>query len=70
MSEVKTTIQESGQAYVDEPIMAYLEPRGVSRSVSIAIGTRPAPRIPIVTGYDRVKLRWMKPDGKGGLVPR
>jgi hypothetical protein len=70
MSEIKDFIKADGQPYIDEPIMGYLEPTGVSRSVSMALGARPAPRIRIVTGYDRVKLRWLKPDGKGGLVPR
>lgn len=27
-------------------------------------------RRPILVGYTTVRLRWMKPDGKGGLVPR
>lgn len=26
--------------------------------------------MPLLVRYDRIALRWMKPDGKGGLVPR
>lgn len=66
---MKTTIEEEGQPYVDEPM--YAQPKVVSmieKSVASASGRRLAS--PIFIGYERVYLRWMKPDGKGGLVPK
>jgi len=33
-------------------------------------GSLPEVKKPILADHERVKLRWMKPDGKGGLTPR
>ena len=63
-----TTIKD-GQPYVDEPV--YLEPKRESKlQTSIReIFERPAaPQL--LSHYDRVKLRWMKPGPDGKLVPR
>jgi hypothetical protein len=69
MDDLKTSIEKDGQPYVDEAVIA--KPKSVSvihENVAYIFGSR-LPR-PITIGYNRVKLRWMKPDGKGGLVPK
>lgn len=67
----KTTIAHIGQGSVDEPI--YSERNQVSmigNAVRAAFNSPPDRRPRIVLGYQTVRLRWMKPDGRGGLVPR
>lgn len=54
------TVLEDGQSYVDSPVYG---------EVPVYCGKEP------MTGkalryFKRTPLRWMKPDGKGGLVPR
>ena len=63
-----TTITD-GQPYVDEPI--YLEPKPEStlQAAIREIFQRPAARR-LLSHYDHVKLRWMKPGPNGKLVPR
>lgn len=66
---LKTSITREGQGYVDDAVM--LRPKPVS-GVDVACAKafkRPLAR-PLLAGYERVPLRWMKPDGKGGLVPK
>lgn len=68
--ELKTTIAHEGQPYVDEPVYANPKQRSKSDlSVATAFGNDDHPRR-IEIGRERVLLRWMKPDGHGGLVPR
>jgi hypothetical protein len=72
---LKTEIAE-GQAYFDAPV--YVE---VSRAKPIALAinamrspddTSPVilPYIETLSHYERTRLRWMKPDGRGGLKPK
>ena len=66
---LRTAIRKDGQPYFDEPI--YVRPKRISlieKSVAYAF-KRPLPQ-PIKVGHERIELRWMKPDGKGGLVRR
>jgi hypothetical protein len=73
MSDVKTTITRDGQRYVDEPILARPKPASrVELSVQAAFDPQGLKRrpTPIVVGHERVMLRWVTPDGKGGLKPR
>lgn len=69
--EQKPIITKVGQRFADYPI--YVRPKkigAITQSVqSIFNPQSPLPR-PIMVGYERVELRWMKPDGKGGLIPR
>lgn len=74
---LKTTIERDGQRFVDEPIV--VRPKQERRSkVELAVQAAldpkgmflERPRQPIVVGHERVLLRWMTPDGKGGLKPR
>lgn len=56
---IKTTLKE-GESYVDEPAL---------KTVSLLCGKEPIEHQQL-SHYRRVPLRWMKPDGNGGLVPR
>ena len=69
MSELKTTILSEGQEYLDEPVYVFPKPiTQIEASMAAMYGLRlPQPKL---IGHDRVRLRWMKPDGKGGLIPR
>lgn len=74
-AKIRTTVQHDGQRYVDEPIYRDLRPReelrtDIAASVAAAFGHPQAKAIREVVGHERVRLRWMKPDGKGGLVPK
>ena len=55
-----------GQPFYDEPILA--RPKALAVSVSQAL--RISAPAPVVIGHERVRLRWMKRDRNGGLVPR
>ena len=68
-NKLKITIEHEGQGYVHEPV--YCDPLPISeldRHMAV-IFKRKLPE-PILIAYQKVNLRWMKPDGKGGLVPR
>ena len=71
-----TQVEKEGQRYVDEPV--YVEPRVdknfiLQASIAAIFSKQPMhfelPK-PILVGHNRVRLRWMEPDGKGGLKPR
>lgn len=67
---------EDGQSYVDEPI--YSSPKKLNNAIRSVFGgvtilhiCKQLPLWPeILVAYQHVKLNWMKPDGKGGLIPR
>ena len=61
LTEVK-----DGQPYVDEPVYVCANKLGeaVRRALKLPYLKR------ILVAYTYVKLRWMKPDGNGGVVPR
>ena len=68
---VKDKITKEGQEYVDDPVYTFPKPKSaISRAVSHALDPNAPPPKPILLGHERVTLRWMKPDGKGGLVPK
>lgn len=63
-------ITHAGQKWYDEPIRVFPKRKGlVEISVAKVIDPDWHPPSPIVVRRERVELRWMKPDGKGGLVP-
>lgn len=71
-SALKTTI-EDGQPYYDKPVIAApkILNKPLDMAVSAALNGGKAKIPPRITlGHQRVRLRWMKPDGKGRLVPR
>ena len=71
MSEpIKTNITHVGQPYVDEPAV-YYDPLPISqldRHMAVIFKRKLPERI--IAVYQKVNLRWMKPDGNGGLIPR
>ena len=51
-----------GQSFVDEPITVWPKPVPLMRlAVKQAVNPDRKPLRPIVTGYNRVKLNWVKP---------
>lgn len=56
-------VQPSEQEIVDQVLAARLSATPAQRQPIY-------PHIVDLTHYQRVRLRWMKPDGKGGFVPR
>ena len=70
MSTLKTTITKDGQRYLDEPILVQPKRQDpLERAIAEAYG-KLVVRPPITVGHERVRLRWMTGDGKGGLKPR
>ena len=63
-----TTIQD-GQPYVDEPVYLEPKPETLLQAAIREVFKRPAARR-LLSHYERVKLRWMKPGPDGKLVPR
>lgn len=65
MNDLVTEIKGEGQPYVDEPVYEY--PKKIALAVAVAF-ERWIPSL--LVRHDRIYLRWMKPDGNGGLIPR
>lgn len=68
-------ITKEGQQFYDRPIYNTMRPRAefvtpIARSVARAFKSQLPKVIVDLVGHERERLRWMKPDGKGGLVPR
>ena len=68
-----------GQKFFDEAVRVVVsKARALDLSIAAlfkragreATAIHLAPAITEISHYNRVPLRWMKPDGKGGLVPR
>jgi len=77
MSALKTAITHRHQRYLDEPIIVRpKEAPGARTSIAVQAALDPngffaeRVRAPITVGYERVLLRWMTSDGKGGLITR
>lgn len=72
-TDLKTTIKD-GQRYVDEPV--YVDPKRepfdvLRASVALALGgQKEPPKHSIVVRHERVRLRWLRPNGRGNLVER
>lgn len=74
MADPITEVKREGQKFLDEPVYASPKPELIT-NIALSVGAafnEGRPRAPrrILLGHERVQLRWMKPDGKGGLVPR
>jgi hypothetical protein len=72
MKPLLTSIKNVGQPYVDEPIK--VNPLPISRlegAIAGAFGgSIDRQKAPIVVSYQRIRLRWVKPDGNGGMIRR
>lgn len=68
-----TSILYEGQPFLDEPVRIYPKVKPTIQA-SVEAAFNPNGYLqnfkPITVRHERVKLRWMKPDGKGGLVPK
>jgi len=72
--KLRTNISHNSQKFVDQPV--YAVPKKeltsiIARSISKAINHDvDRTQKPVIVGHERVELRWMEPDGKGGLKPK
>jgi hypothetical protein len=62
-----TGIVNKEQTFFDEPVYVTIRPE---RSSLLAAAVSACFPSKFVGCYERVQLRWLKPDGKGGLVPK
>lgn len=67
---IKTEIEVVGQKFVDEPVYILVsKPKTLAAAIAAMVG-RAIPRsIYAISHYNRVPLRWLKPDRQGALVP-
>lgn len=83
MKRILTGIEREGQPYIDEPVMALVSNASpLALAVNTAVltlatpgkqaprGPRIRPRVEELDHYKRTPLRWVKPDGAGGFVPK
>jgi len=66
----RDSIGFDGQKYVDKAVYRPVSKPLPLSPIEEALGCKPARPLEELSHYERVRLRWMKPDGKGGLVPR
>lgn len=60
---LQTELNETGQPYIDVPV--YVAPKsmdGLRLALSLALGKCIEPPSPILTGHQRYRLRWKKPE--------
>lgn len=75
MKNIKTVISNHRQAYVDDAVYVTHKPIAELRS-QVAVGICEGFNLPQVQAisefshFERVRLRWMKSDGHGGLVQK
>lgn len=67
--QLRTKVKNDAQRFVDEPV--YVEPNKdavsiIARSISFALNGADKTPKRLLVAYDRVALRWIDPDGKGG----
>lgn len=72
--QLMTSVHREGQRYVDEPIVQTLNPRPelvspLAKAVAHGLGGQVPLAVSEVIGHERVQLRWLTSDGKGGLKP-
>lgn len=66
---LRTVIAREGQPVVDEPRYSTTHALPVAHGIASAFGREIPQAVQVFEGYDSTRLRWMKPDGKGGLEP-
>lgn len=64
----RTVVRDEFQPFLDEFVHDG-KPVRMAANVAAAFGRPPLP-IDDLFHYERVKLRWMEPDGAGGLRPK
>jgi hypothetical protein len=71
--ELQAAIRPLAQGFLKKGVSAPLVYANIEAEILRTLRSvlsEPAPKPPILIRHDRVSLKWMKPDGKGGLVPR
>ena len=69
MKPIKTRIERDGQKYMHDEIVLRPKPIAtIDKSLRKAFGA-PIPQ-PVTIGHELYFLRWMKPDGRGGLIQK
>ncbi len=63
-------IAREGQTRIDEPQYSTTRALPLAHSIASVFGRNIPEAVQVFKGYDSTRLRWMKPDGKGGLVPK
>jgi hypothetical protein len=75
----RVTIDREGQKFVDQPVYVLVsEAKKLALEINAIFRPKKAstpalrlqPRIEQLSHYERFRLRWMQPDGRGGLVPK
>lgn len=66
----RDNVEFDGQKYVDKAVYQTVGKPLPLSPIEEALGCKPARPIEELSHYERVRLRWMKPDGKGGLMPK
>lgn len=68
---IRAAIASERQPYLDEPVYVEVsKAKPLAREVAAIFGRKVLAQIEELSHYNRVQLRWMTPDGRGGLVPR
>lgn len=66
-NRIRTVIAKEGQSYLDRPVVA--EPKRISPAAAAVQDAFNAPvSKPLMLGYERVRLNWMRPNSNGDLV--
>jgi len=69
MSQERRAILKEGQAYFDEPVYLLPNPVPVLDQLIMKMFGREPPK-KILKSYERIMLRWIKPDPNGKLISR
>jgi hypothetical protein len=68
---LRTAVLSDGQPYVDEPVYVEIsKAKPLASEIAAMFGRAVSAQIKELSHYHHVRLRWMKPDGRGGLIPR
>ena len=71
MKVIRTEIEKEGQRYVDSAVMHEVSrPNQLAATLAALVNGKALRTIEELSHYERTPLRWMKPDGKGGLIPK
>jgi len=67
---LQTCIKREGQKRIDDPQYSATHALPLAHGIAAAFGREIPQTVQVFEGYDSTRLRWMKPDGKGGLEPK
>jgi hypothetical protein len=66
---LRTSITQTGQAYVDEAVYVEVsKAKPLAYAISAALNERPIPAlIQDLSHYEHIRLRWTRPQGQGAI---